>query len=178
MNKKIKILIITIIIVLVLVIIGIVLCKTNNTYKDSFEIDDYTISVKANKKDVYYNDMYYTTEFIIKENYINHYNVDFIEVKENEEDFIYDISAPDLILEVKDKKFNCYYDKESAISTVYLDYEIPNENESLIIRVTVGGIFTKDGQQLKTITGLKIDDKVLKSNELKKILDFKIEKKD
>lgn len=55
-------------------------------------------------------------------------------------------------------------------------YHIESSNKYIIIKVKGVGVYTKDGSQLKMMPNIKNDKKLQNSEDLKRILDIKVEK--
>ena len=82
----------------------------------------------------------------------------------------------DITINVNGKLLYCYFDLDEAPSNMTIYYYIENTKNYVIINVKGIGVYTKEGNQLKMMPNIKNDKKLQNSEDLKRILDIKVEK--
>ena len=89
------------------------------------------------------------------------------------------MKRPNSILQIKDKQFSCYINNSgasySSAKSATLYYTTPNGLNHILISVYGGEVYDKQGNQEKHLA--VVDENLLNSNELKRILDFDIKEK-
>lgn len=177
-SKKIVIIIAILVVIAIAALIAALSLSMILSEKETFEMGDYKVTVKAKKADSQNNDSYFTTEFETKSEYIYKYLVEFQGIGESksEKGVIYELRDPDMLIEVNGTHLYGYYDSEKAPSSMKIYYYIENTNNYIIINVREIGVYTEDGKQLKMMPNIKDDPKIQTSKDLKRILDIKVEK--
>lgn len=178
-NKKNIIIVIAILVVIgITAIIAALYLSKVLSKKETFIIDDYKITVNAKKVESQNSDSYFTTEFETESDYIYKYLVEFQGIGESksEKGIIYELRDHDITINVNGKLLYCYFDLDEAPSNMTIYYYIENTKNYVIINVKGIGVYTKEGNQLKMMPNIKNDKKLQNSEDLKRILDIKVEK--
>ena len=177
-NKKIVIIITALVIIGIAAIVAALCLSKKLIGTETFEMGDYKITVKAKKAETQNSDSYFTTEFETESDYIYKYQVEFQSIDEGnkENGFVYELRATDMTVKIGDTYIYGYYDLGDAPSSMTMYYHIESSNKYIIIKVKGVGVYTKDGSQLKMMPNIKNDKKLQNSEDLKRILDIKVEK--
>lgn len=181
MNEKKLVLIGIVLFVILISIITITIInnKSNNSlHTQTIKIDNYNLVVKGNPVENKLNDSIFTTSFKIESKETHIFYVDYLglsyidsnKVESENADIIY--GSERATVTINGKKFWYTFDSSHTCGQdAILTYEIPNNDQLLKIRIR-GGEMYYNGMQAKCLSRTTM--KTLKSRQLKKVLDFKI----
>lgn len=177
MKKRILIVIsILIIILITMVVLVSINLNKENIVKKEITLDEYNIVINLDKnKKIDNSGSYFTTVFKKKrydedkkDEVIEKFYVSYVEIKNKEKlsNYIFLKS-----IKINDKKF--YYIEKGNTWNIALYYEV-SKDKYLVINVRGDSVVYSDGSECKCFAD--ISDNVLKSKELKEVLNFKIKK--